>query len=105
MKPSRIRTIDRWRNATIRLVSVAAWIAPVTRAVCRFFGVRAGSYAVAAFEDRNGNGVLDTNAFGVPTKGVAFSRNARGRLGPPTFDAARFVHGPDATRLQLRAVY
>jgi len=160
MKPSHIRTIDRsidrWRNAIVRVVSVAAWIVPtgplvaadavvevivtelggegatlncalfsmsqgfpdprtsiakVTaaasdgRAVCRFSGVRPGSYAVAAFEDRNGNGLLDTNLFGVPTEGVAFSRDARGRLGPPSFEAARFVHGPEATRLQLRAVY
>jgi len=75
------------------------------RAVCRFTGVSAGSFAVAAFEDRNGNGVLDTNVFGVPTEGLAFSRDARGRLGPPSFDAARFVHGPEATRLQLRASY
>ncbi len=156
MKSSRVRAIARWLNATMRFVSVAAWIVPtgpvaaadagvevivtelaspgamlncalfstqqgfpdphasiakVTaavsegRAVCAFSGVRPGSYAVAAFEDRNGNGLLDTNLFGVPTEGVAFSRDARGRLGPPSFEAARFVHGPEATRLQLRAVY
>lgn len=87
--------------------AIAKVTAPVSsgRAVCRFTGVPAGSFAVAAFEDRNGNGVLDTNVFGVPTEGIAFSRDARGRLGPPSFDAARFVHGPEATRLQLRATY
>ncbi len=87
--------------------AIAKVTAPVSsgRAVCRFPGVSAGSFAVAAFEDRNGNGVLDTNVFGVPTEGVAFSRDARGRLGPPSFEAARFVHGAEATRLLLRAVY
>jgi len=87
--------------------AIAKVTAPVVggRAVCRFTGVPAGSFAVAAFEDRDGNGVLDTNVFGVPTEGVAFSRDARGRLGPPGFEAARFVHGPEATRMQLRAAY
>lgn len=87
--------------------ALAKVTAPVSggRAVCRFTGVPAGSFAVAAFEDRNGNGVLDTNVFGVPTEGIAFSRDARGRLGPPGFDAARFVHGPEAMRMQLRAAY
>ncbi len=87
--------------------AIAKVMAPVSagRAVCQFPSVPAGSFAVAAFEDRNGNGVLDTNVFGVPTEGVAVSRDARGRLGPPSFEAARFMHGPEATRLQLQAAY
>ena len=87
--------------------AIAKVTAPVSggRAVCRFTDVPVGSLAVAAFEDRNGNSLLDTNVFGVPTEGVVFSRDARGRLGPPSFEAARIVHGPEATRLQLRASY
>jgi uncharacterized protein (DUF2141 family) len=75
------------------------------RAVCLFASVPAGSYALAAFEDRNGNGSLDVNLFGAPVEGIAFSRDARGRLGPPGFEAARFVHGTEPTRLRLRATY
>lgn len=87
--------------------AIAKVTAPVVggRAVCRFTGVPVGSLAIAAFEDRNGNGVLDTNVFGLPTEALAFSRDARGRLGPPSFEAARFVHGPEATRMQLRVAY
>ena len=87
--------------------AIAKVTAPVSggRAVCRFTGVPAGSFAVAAFEDRNGNGVLDTNVFGVPAESVAFRHDARGRLSPPSFEAARFVHGPETTRLPLRAAY
>ena len=43
--------------------------------------------------------------FGVPKGGVALSRDTRDRLGTQNFEAARFVRGPEATRLQLRAAY
>lgn len=88
-------------------MAIARTAAPVAagRAACLFASVPAGRYAVAAFEDRNGNGSLDTNLFGVPVEGVAFSRDARGRLGPPSFEAAGFVHGTEPTRLRLRATY
>jgi uncharacterized protein (DUF2141 family) len=75
------------------------------RAECLFRSVVYGTYAVAAYEDRNGNQRLDTNWLGVPTEGIAFSRDARGRMGPPGFDAASFDHRGKATVLQLRANY
>jgi uncharacterized protein (DUF2141 family) len=87
--------------------AIAKTVAPVVagQAVCRFAAVPEGSHALAAFEDRNGNGALDVNLFGVPVEGVAFSRDARGRLGPPGFEAARFVHSTAPTRLRLRTTY
>ncbi len=51
-------------------------------------GLPPGHYAVSAFHDENGNGKLDTNLLGVPTEGYGFSNDARGRFGPPAFDAA-----------------
>jgi uncharacterized protein (DUF2141 family) len=55
----------------------------------RIGGLRMGSYAVSAFHDADGNGILNRNVFGAPAEGYAFSRGARGRLGPPKFlDAA-----------------
>jgi len=48
-----------------------------------------GEYAVAVYQDRNGNGVLDTGLIGRPTEPWGFSNNPRGLLGPPDFwDAA-----------------
>ncbi|HEX4583331.1 MAG TPA: DUF2141 domain-containing protein [Burkholderiaceae bacterium] len=47
-----------------------------------------GRYAVAAYQDQNGNGRLDKNFFGVPTEPYGFSNDARGSMGPPSFDAA-----------------
>ena len=53
-----------------------------------FGGLPAGRFAVAVFHDENGNEELDTNLLGIPREGYAFSRNARGFAGPPSFDAA-----------------
>lgn len=46
----------------------------------------AGTYAVSAFIDLNGNGKLDTNLFGAPKEPYCFSKNYR-----PTFSATSFT--------------
>ena len=53
-----------------------------------FSGVPPGRYAVKSFADENGNAKLDTNLFGLPVERYGFSNNARGRMGPPGFEAA-----------------
>ena len=53
-----------------------------------FTGLPAGRFAIAVFHDENGNDALDTNLLGIPKEGYAFSENARGFAGPPSFDAA-----------------
>jgi len=50
-----------------------------------------GHYAVAVFQDENGNGRLDTNRLGVPIEPVGFSNDAAGLFGPPDFAAASFT--------------
>ena len=47
-----------------------------------------GSYAVAVIHDENRNFDLDKRAFGIPTEGIGFSNNVRGRFGPPDFEDA-----------------
>jgi uncharacterized protein (DUF2141 family) len=53
-----------------------------------FAGLPAGRYVLKSFADENGNGKLDTNLVGLPIERYGFSNDARGRMGPPTFDAA-----------------
>ena len=53
-------------------------------------GLPAGRYAVAAFQDLNGDAILNKSGFGVPREPYGFSKNARGRFGPPSFAAAAF---------------
>jgi uncharacterized protein (DUF2141 family) len=49
-----------------------------------------GDYAVALFQDVNGNGKLDTMIFGIPSEPTGFSNDAEGSFGPPKYEAARF---------------
>ena len=51
-----------------------------------FAGLPPGRYGVSSFHDVDGDEDLDTNLVGIPNEPFGFSRNARGRFGPPTFD-------------------
>lgn len=68
---------------------------------CAFDPIPAGTYAVACFHDENKNGKLDTGLFGIPTEGTVVSNHAKGVLGPPSFDKAKFVFSGSATNLDL----
>jgi uncharacterized protein (DUF2141 family) len=61
-----------------------------------FAGLAPGDYAVQIFHDENGNGDIDTNAFGIPKEGYAFSNRAVGQFGPPKFDAMKVTVTADA---------
>lgn len=63
-----------------------------------------GRYAFAVYHDADGNGKMNRNAMGIPSEDYAFSNNALGVMGPPSFDDARFDL-PDAgaqLRVNLR---
>jgi uncharacterized protein (DUF2141 family) len=49
---------------------------------------KAGRYAVSVLHDENGNGVMDTNLFGIPQEGYGISNNARRAMAPPRFEEA-----------------
>ena len=49
-----------------------------------------GTYAIGIFHDANLNNRLDNYFFGVPREQYGFSNNARGFMGPPSFEDAVF---------------
>lgn len=62
------------------------------RGHCAFAGLVPGAeYAVAVFHDENANNDLDRGLFGIPTEGTGASNDARGFMGPPRYDDARFT--------------
>jgi uncharacterized protein (DUF2141 family) len=61
---------------------------PVTTVVVT--GLAPGRYAVAAFHDTDRNGDLTLWPIGLPREAYGFSRDARGRFGPPPFARAAF---------------
>lgn len=58
------------------------------KAIVSFENLPKASYAVAVFHDKNKNGVLDKNMFGVPTEKYGFSNNARETFSAPSFESA-----------------
>ena len=50
-----------------------------------------GEYAFAIYHDANGNGKMDKNLLGIPTEDYAFSNNALGKMGPPSYASAKFA--------------
>ncbi len=60
-----------------------------------------GSYAIAVFQDTNGNNNLDRDQRGLPLEPYGFS-NGTGRTAPPSFEAARItVTGPSLARVRI----
>ena len=54
------------------------------------YEVAPGTYAIGIFHDANLNNRLDNYFFGAPREQYGFSNNARGFIGPPSFDDAAF---------------
>jgi uncharacterized protein (DUF2141 family) len=50
--------------------------------------VPGGEWAVSVFHDEDGDRKMARGAMGIPAEGWGFSRDAKGRFGPPTFDEA-----------------
>ncbi len=59
--------------------------------------VPAGPFAIAVFHDEDLDQELDRNFLGIPREDYGFSRDARGRFGPPSFDDARLELGAGET--------
>ena len=74
--------------------------------VCPFEPMGAGTYAVACFHDENKNGKLDTSGlFDIPSEGTAASNDAKGFMGPPKFEDAKFVFAAAPREMRLKMNY
>ena len=61
-----------------------------------------GSYVVSGFQDFDGNGVISGNFLGIPKEPFGFSNDAKGRFGPPKWQAAVFVFNKSNQEITLR---
>ena len=57
-------------------------------------------YAVAVYQDMDGNGTMERSRLGIPLEPYAFSNDA-GRVRKPTFEAAEVSVGPAGRDFQL----
>ena len=58
-------------------------------------GLPAGTYALSLYQDENGNGRLDTAAFGIPVEKYGSSNDATGIMGPPSYEKCSFTFSAD----------
>lgn len=70
----------------------------------RFDDLPEGRYAVALFQDGNGNDVLDTNFLGAPTEPYGFSNNVKPLFSTPGFEACSF-ETRDTTSLVIDLIH
>ena len=74
-------------------------------ATCRFKAALPGHYVASGFHDENGDDQLDRGTFGLPTEGVAISRNPSTTFGPPDFEDAQFKYLGGPLRLKAKMRY
>jgi uncharacterized protein (DUF2141 family) len=59
-------------------------------ATVTFVGIPKGDYGISTYQDENSNGKLDKNMIGIPSEDFACSNNAKGFMGPPKYEDAKF---------------
>lgn len=72
------------------------------KAQATFKNLEKGIYAVSSFYDKNDNGKMDTNFFGIPKEPTGLSNNAKGRFGPPKFKDAKFNITTSQTNIKIK---
>ncbi|WP_281637678.1 DUF2141 domain-containing protein [Flavobacterium marginilacus] len=66
-----------------------------------FSDIPKGEYTVMVYHDENNNGKLDKSFIGMPKEPVACSNNAKGFMGPPKYDDAKFTVSAD-TKITIK---
>ncbi|RUT26022.1 hypothetical protein C0V97_08130 [Asaia sp. W19] len=68
-----------------------------------FSDVPAGTYAIQAYQDRNGDAKLNRTFIGIPKEPIGFSRDPKLSYGPPSFEecALRFTDAGGTVALKL----
>ncbi len=80
-------------NATYKSITSAI---KNNSATVTFVGIPKGDYGISAYQDENSNGKLDKNMIGIPSEDFACSNNAKGFMGPPKYEDAKFSINKDA---------
>lgn len=70
-------------------------------ATVTFSGIPKGEYTVLVYHDENNNKKLDKYLIGMPKESVACSNNAKGFMGPPKYDDAKFTVSAD-TKINIK---
>ena len=80
------RNVEAQQGEAFRKVAVK--VKKTGKLVYEFKDVPPGTYAIAAFHDKDGNQQLGASMIGLPNEPYGFSRDARGTFGAPKFQDA-----------------
>lgn len=70
-----------------------------------FKNVKPGRYAIALLHDENDNGKADRALGMMPKEGFGFSRDAKVRMGPPSFNSAAFEYQGEGKTMSIKMRY
>ena len=65
-------------------------------ATVTFVGIPKGEYGISTYQDENSNGKLDKNMMGIPSEDFACSNDAKGFMGPPKYEDAKYNVNKDS---------
>lgn len=100
--PVRVALFDRERWLSPRAVQGAQAPAREPSITVNLSVPNSGLFALAVYQDVNGDGRLNRNIVGLPTEPVGFSNGAAIRFGPPSFDDAAVEVGADGATISVR---
>jgi uncharacterized protein (DUF2141 family) len=61
-----------------------------------------GKYAIAVYQDQNGNGKMDNNVFGIPNEPFGFSNNPSAKWHKPKYQEAVFEFKEDRQTIGIQ---
>ena len=67
-------------------------------------GIPHGTYAIATFQDLNGDGEIATNIFGIPTDPYGFSNNFKPKLKAPSFNDCSFEYDDHSHTVSIKMI-
>jgi len=73
-------------------------------ATLTFTDIPAGEYALALYQDSNGNKKLDTNLVGYPKEPFAFSQNIKPKFSAPAFEECKIAFNAKNTTFSIKLI-
>jgi uncharacterized protein (DUF2141 family) len=76
----------------------------IGEAIFPFSDIPVGEYALALYQDSNGNKKLDTNLVGYPKEPFAFSQNVKPKFSAPTYEECKIAFNANNTTFSIKLI-
>lgn len=72
--------------------------------ILSFTDIPAGEYALAIYQDSNGNKKLDTNMVGYPKEPFGFSQNIKPKFSAPAYEECKITFNANNTTFSIKLI-